>query len=385
VYNLATTSAPSTKRALLVLSHAMERAFDSIETGGDSTEPGLVLGLFQRREYFEVELHRYAALAAAGHTVVVAFCGPTEGIPAGVHAVSLDEGDAGATRWVLLLLRGSYATSLVARDRLDLSKGEMTFQSSRQFDARATFRRHVALADARQYLSELAPELPRSVATAASLQIERSAALPVSDIENRLAIAADHLVTSLDSGQLQVNRLRSELEDSQFLAERDQLTGLHNRHYLERFLGGDDGPADLVVMLVDVDELKAVNDGHGHAAGDAVLSSVASILRGHSRPGDVVVRWGGDEFLLLMPGLSPEIGLKAGERLAEAVRRGHPPEPWDHLTLSVSIGVSFMRRTSLPLDRLDAALYDVKRSGKGHALLDPAYRLPPDPPLNQQP
>jgi hypothetical protein len=82
----AEATVSTTKRSLLVLSHAMERAFDTVAQL-DGGAPGLVLGLFQRREYFDIEAPRYAALAAAGHTIVVGFTGSPKGLASGVHAV----------------------------------------------------------------------------------------------------------------------------------------------------------------------------------------------------------------------------------------------------------------------------------------------------------
>ena len=96
---------------------------------------------------------------------------------------------------------------------------------------------------------------------------------------------------------------------------------------------------------------------------------MASTLVEATRDGDVVVRWGGDEFLVLSPQMPPHAGLAYAERLAAAVREGTPAAPWDGLRPSVSIGVGAARRTPLPLNRLDAALFEVKRVQKGHAAL----------------
>jgi diguanylate cyclase (GGDEF)-like protein len=363
----ARVAAATTKRALLVLSHAMERAFDTVAV--DDEPPGLVIGLFQRREYFDVEASRYADLTATGNTVIVGFTGSTEGLPPGVHAVSFAEQDPRADDWSLAMVRGSYATSLLAHDTFDLSSGELTLQGSRLFHAEWTFRRTVALKVTRAQVERLSPDLPPEVYAAALRHIDASAAVPVSAVEDRLATAADHLVTAVDAGQRRLTRLRSELETTNLLAERDQLTSLNNRHYLQRFLGSKDGPADLLALLVDVDDLKRVNTTDGHDAGDALLSTVAARLREHSRPGDVLVRWGGDEFLLLVPGVHAGTALEVGERLARAVA-SQLPSPWEHLTPSVSIGMCWTKRTSLPIDRLDAALFRVKSSGKGRAALD---------------
>lgn len=369
---MATVFMEVPKRALVVVSHAMERAFDDAAPAADGGTTGLVIGMFQRREYFDVEVSRYARLAAAGHTVVVGFAGSTEGLPAGVRGVSFPASDPRARDWVVILVRGPYANTLVAEELDRLAEGEETLEASRLFNARWTFRRGPGLEEAGAQLHRLAGDLPADVLGAATSQLRRSQGFPISPVEDQLAVAADHLVKSVELGHRRANRLRVALQSSQLMAERDQLTGLNNRHFLERYLGrgGDvDRPIDLATVLVDVDDLKKVNDTYGHAAGDAVLAAVAATLRKHSRPGDVLVRWGGDEFLLLAPGLHADNCLGYGEQLARAVHAAHPLPPWSQLPLSVSLAVSATRTAPLPFDQLDAALYRVKRTGKGYAAL----------------
>jgi diguanylate cyclase (GGDEF)-like protein len=366
VHTVPPLAVSATKRSLLVLSHAMERAFDTAPT---AERPGLVVGLFQRRDHFDLEAERYAALAAAGHTVVVAFAGSTAGVPPGVHAVSFPEGDPRCLDWVLITVRGAYVTALVATDARTLTPSERTLEASRSFAAWWTFRRPLALAAAREQLERLVPELPADVLAEAFAHVAGSEALPLLPGEAQLAAAADILMASVDRGQRRATSLRLALEATRSMAERDQLTGLHNRHYLERFLGADDRPADLLVLLVDVDGLKALNDVHGHDAGDKALQAVAGALVEHSRPGDVCVRWGGDEFLLLAPHVSAPAGLAFAERLVTAVSSTVPAAPWEHLPLSVSVGVCPSGRTVLPLAALDRALRTGKLAGKGRAVL----------------
>lgn len=363
--SLVGLTVPATKRSLLTLSHAMERAFDIADQPASS--PALVLGLFQRREYFDFEAARYAAMAAGGTCVVVGFAGSTDDLPPGVHAVAFAEDDPRSREWVLVAVKGAYASSLVATDARDLAPGEMSLESARLFQARWTFQRGQALTDAQLQLESLAPDLPDTVRSTMAAVIQESRSHPVSAVEAGLGAAIDHVLTSLDASHHKSNRLRAALESVQAQSERDALTGLHNRHFLERFLGGTDRPADLVTMLVDVDDLKKVNDTHGHAAGDAVLTAVADTLRLNTRPGDVIIRWGGDEFLLLVPDLGHADGLGYASRLADAVRAARPASPWDDLPVSVSIGACPTRRTPLPLDQLDQALWKSKKSGKGRA------------------
>ncbi len=85
----------------------------------------------------------------------------------------------------------------------------------------------------------------------------------------------------------------------------------------------------------------------------------------NTRPGAVIVRWGGDEFLLLLPDLGRTGGMADATRLIDAVRAARPAPPWDGLPVSVSVGACPTRRTPLPLHQLDEALGRSKKSGKG--------------------
>jgi diguanylate cyclase (GGDEF)-like protein len=269
------------------------------------------------------------------------------------------------------MVRGGFAATLTAHDLHQLSPTEVTLEASRLFTSWTTMQRRLALENTRKHLDHLARWLPSAQLARAHAHINASASLPVSQVEDRLAAAADHLLRSVDAGYQHASTVRLELESTKSLAEHDQLTGLHNRHYLERYLGHGDKPADLLALLVDVDGLKQVNDELGHEAGDALLRCVASTLRSNTRAGDVLVRWGGDEFLLLIPQLAAGAGLRYGERLATAIAAGTVDEPWQDLEPSASIGVSPARQTPLPMSQLDAALYHVKRNGKGRAALAP--------------
>lgn len=373
----------TTKRALLVTCRALERAFQgaddddqrsvgiAVAEDSEADEKGLLIASFQRREYFEAEAARYAALADSGHTIIVTFTGSRDAVPAGVTAVSLPAGDVRARDWALTVVRGSFAATLTARDLHQLSPTEATLEASRLFMSWSSLRRHLALKSARDHLEGLAELLPPEVLTRAQGIVDASVVLPVSRVEDRLARAADDLLTSLDTSHERAAALRLELESTKSLAERDQLTGLHNRHYLERFLGSSGRPTDLTVFLIDVDDLRKVNNTYGHQAGDAVLECLATTLRANTRAGDVLIRWGGDEFLLLVPYLDAAAGLRHGDRLARAIGAARAVAPWEHLVVSASIGVSPTRRASLPMAQLDAALHHVKRTGKGRASLPP--------------
>ncbi len=168
------------------------------------------------------------------------------------------------------------------------------------------------------------------------------------------------LIAALAAGPLEVHRLRR-------LAETDSLTGLLNRHALERVLPAT-GAGDAVVML-DVDHFKDVNDRHGHAAGDRALADLADAVRASVRLEDHVVRYGGEEILVVLPSSTAPAALETAERvracIAASVRvEGEP--------IAVSAGVTVRRpgesRESL-LARVDEALYAAKRAGRDRAIV----------------
>ena len=156
-------------------------------------------------------------------------------------------------------------------------------------------------------------------------------------------------------------------------ATTDALTGLGNRHSMEEAFPREierckksDEPVSLI--MIDVDNFKDFNDRFGHIAGDRALSAVSGILRSHFRPRDVLVRYGGDEFAVLLP----QVGLQSALEIADRVRRsvsGDTVDSGDSL-IQVPIRIS-MGIAELPprgnLDKLiraaDAALYRAKHAG----------------------
>jgi diguanylate cyclase (GGDEF)-like protein len=158
-------------------------------------------------------------------------------------------------------------------------------------------------------------------------------------------------------------------------ALEDPLTGLGNRRSAERRLGALRlGEEPLSLAVVDVDRFKSVNDEASHSHGDAVLRRVADLLREHSRTGDEVYRWAGDEFLVVLPTATEEQAVAVMERLRAAVAGAdwgdlHVSEP-----VTVSIGVASAPATdgdeAAPIgwralfDSADLHLFSAKRSGR---------------------
>ncbi|OYV01083.1 MAG: GGDEF domain-containing protein [Burkholderiales bacterium PBB5] len=153
---------------------------------------------------------------------------------------------------------------------------------------------------------------------------------------------------------------------------RDALTGLMNRHAQDhlqhRLVRRDSGDAPAAVLLIDIDHFKRVNDTHGHAGGDAVLKNVAQLLLANVRLGDLVMRWGGEEFLIGLPGADDSAALAVAEKLRGCLGAAVQAMPdGASLRVTASIGVACLQPGDTldeAVTRADAALYAAKRGGR---------------------
>lgn len=164
----------------------------------------------------------------------------------------------------------------------------------------------------------------------------------------------------------QLARSRQRIEE---MALRDDLTGLHNRRFLISSLEHEVQRSrrhawSLSCMMIDIDYFKRINDEHGHATGDIVLQEVAQIIKRSLRASDIVGRYGGEEFLIILPETSTEHCRPLAQRVAGDVRRAAP----EGLSLTVSIGVSTLLDSDQgfePLvNRADALMYQAKQEGR---------------------
>ena len=360
-----------TKRSLLALSHAMERSLDVGRAERDASLPPLVISLFQRAAYFAVERDRYRDMGAAGALCIVGFAGSSDPPPEGVAHVGLSTVDPLASEWALIVLDGAMGIALVADDINDIAPGGQTLESARLFTARWSFSPKDAAREARRILDALGDRVEGSVRTRAMSVIEQAESVTPTVTERRLAAVTELMVASIDAAHTRSADLGEQLRQERVLSEQDPLTGLHNRLFLERFLDSPvtDSPVTVTALLVDLDGLKGINDSYGHEAGDAALSAVAGALVDVTRPQDVVVRLGGDEFLVVLPGLDAPSGVRVGERIVRHLAATHLAAPWAALSVSASVGVAEAEPNRIPLAKLDEALYRVKRSGKGHVCL----------------
>ncbi|MES1934668.1 diguanylate cyclase/phosphodiesterase domain 1 [Salinisphaera shabanensis T35B1] len=149
-------------------------------------------------------------------------------------------------------------------------------------------------------------------------------------------------------------------------ANRDPLSSLYNRHYLEEYMTRAGPLARGGLLFVDLDHFKTINDDYGHLAGDRLIQTAAARMREATRERDIVCRWGGDEFVVLLA-LNADSGtaMPAIERLVRALDQTHI-DGVDGLKLSASMGYAEFENGQWreALQRADAALYEAKRSGR---------------------
>jgi diguanylate cyclase (GGDEF)-like protein len=174
------------------------------------------------------------------------------------------------------------------------------------------------------------------------------------------------------------------------LARLDPLTGLSNRRDLTETLlaalaqaYADRAP--LTVLMIDLDRFKQINDSLGHEAGDAVLVSVAQSMRGVVRLGDTVGRWGGEEFLAILPHADGAAALLTAERLRAEIEQHPPLVDGSHMTVTVGGAVWTSGTVADLIGRADAALYLGKRAGRNTVRLTDVDQPPLDSVPTQRP
>lgn len=157
------------------------------------------------------------------------------------------------------------------------------------------------------------------------------------------------------------------------LSVTDQLTGAFNREFLQQNLAREIESAEargvpLAVAMLDVDHFKQVNDRFGHDVGDKVLAEVAVRLRGAIRDDDLLIRYGGEEFLVLLPKTDAEKACEVGERMRRRLEDEAIPVGDEEMPIRISVGVAEHRRGDEDgaelVRRADEALYEAKRRGR---------------------
>lgn len=195
-------------------------------------------------------------------------------------------------------------------------------------------------------------------------------------------------ITEIESKNDELNRALGKLEQSkreimrqnqelQVLATRDPLTGALNRRSLFQgfetlFTEASEEGEELSFIMVDIDHFKSVNDRFGHAVGDKVIKLLATILTEFSRPNDLVGRFGGEEFCVVLPGAAADDAVEIAERMRLAVQEGHGAKFTNALRITSSFGVSTLsagaESSGQLVEQADKALYTAKESGRNRVI-----------------
>ena len=201
-------------------------------------------------------------------------------------------------------------------------------------------------------------------------------------------LSSTFLTTRVQSTREHLRRQKAELaqalEQIRQLATHDDLTGLLNRRamldrmQLEQRRSLRSG-SPLLIAQLDIDHFKAVNDTHGHAAGDLVLQSFADTVRRNVRDTDVLARWGGEEFVLLLCDTPASDAVTLMERLRQAVQAMQVPVAQGGQPITVTVSIGLARHTPADplagtLERADQALYAAKAGGRNRVVPAPCLR-----------
>ena len=172
-----------------------------------------------------------------------------------------------------------------------------------------------------------------------------------------------------------VQVLQEELREQ---STHDALTGLYNRRFLDEFFGRElllakRGGHPVSVIMGDLDHFKAVNDRYGHLAGDEVLRVFGTLLTNNARASDIVCRYGGEEFLLVLPGMTTEGAVERAEQLRQAMAATPVSNGVSRITVTASFGVATFPTHGRTTDELiaaaDRALYSAKAQGRNRVNL----------------
>jgi diguanylate cyclase (GGDEF)-like protein len=173
-----------------------------------------------------------------------------------------------------------------------------------------------------------------------------------------------------------VQRLLRDRDTFRTASRTDGLTALANRSQAERALTAAAESSlrtgeSFAVAFIDIDHFKQINDGFGHDVGDRVLQRLGALLGAHSRRGDVVARWGGEEFLVVMPEMDVMAAARAAQRLVDTVRA--TPIEGRPVTISVGVAAGSGLRSASLVQAADEALYRAKASGRDRVEVAPSF------------
>lgn len=244
---------------------------------------------------------------------------------------------------------------------------------------------HGALNDLWQHTSDVLERVERITHLSDAFQsMARERELDICRRFDRQLRKLSRIVRISDHYQNMMRELNAALKNASI---HDELTGLANRRALIEVLKEEAERAArysrrFVLVMLDVDHFKQINDQHGHDVGDRALIGVAGLLHDGMRQYDACGRWGGDEFLLLLPESGLEEAKPMLERLVSRVRELRVQAPSGEIGLTVSVGMAQYRPGEAfndTLTRADHALYSAKQQGRDRVAADGPGPLPVDP------
>jgi len=205
----------------------------------------------------------------------------------------------------------------------------------------------------------------------------------------QMNLVADHLegYGTINRGAVfdisELHRSQIALREANELLQRsavtDELTGLYNRRYIRENFGEADrrrskDGSTATVILLDIDHFKRINDQMGHDFGDEVLFGVSEVLRANVRQSDTVARWGGEEFLVILPGTIQETGEMLAEKLRAKIEERVFRWGAEEIRVTASLGLADLDWTQSRLSRAlivaDSNLYEAKRTGRNKVVSD---------------
>ena len=211
-------------------------------------------------------------------------------------------------------------------------------------------------------------------------QQRQKAEMEMEKAKNQLEVRVKERTSELNEALLEIGDLAAQLTDSlqqvEHLAVTDTLTLAFNRRKFDEIIDTADHPEGVVLkgfslIMLDIDHFKEVNDRFGHSVGDAVLKHLCRLIRGLVRQGDQLIRWGGEEFLVLLP----ETTVVDAQALAERIRSEVAAENFDQVgPVTISLGVAQLWPEDTIdnlLKRVDLALYKAKQGGRNCVVVDP--------------
>ncbi|BFL81852.1 hypothetical protein LFREDSHE_03020 [Shewanella baltica] len=162
------------------------------------------------------------------------------------------------------------------------------------------------------------------------------------------------------------------------MASTDKLTGAANRQVFDEYFRQALDKAKLAqspisILLLDIDHFKKVNDSYGHGIGDLVLKTMTNMLRGALQQQDILCRWGGEEFLILLPGMDLTRAAELAEQIRELIFQREIKVNGLHISITASIGVAEHQAQEPAEDlikRADLALYQAKEAGRNQVVLN---------------